>query len=77
LMCDAVKTGMRVENRRTLSFLTSKNYVTRQRMPYGGQITELIKIPEGNPQAGWEDVMKKANTAYQTAYLRTKEQTTA
>lgn len=68
LMCDIVKQGVNVKPVRTLSFLPSKNYLTRQRMPYGGLITDMIKIPEGNPQAGWEEVMKKANEAYERAY---------
>jgi hypothetical protein len=68
LVCDAIKQGNKTTLKRTLSFLPSKNYVSRQRMPYGGLITDLIQIPEGNPQEGWETLINKANEAYKRAY---------
>jgi len=68
LMCDLKKQGLTVTPQRTLSFLPSKTYLTRQRMPYGGLITSDVKIPEGDPQKGWEEVIQKANEAYAKAY---------
>lgn len=70
LICDAVKKGTVVEYIRTLSFNPSKTYLTRQRMPMGGLIKDLIKVPTGDPVAGWAAVMEKAHAAYKQAHTK-------
>jgi len=66
LMCDTIKDGMNYKMKRTLSFLPSKHYKTRQRMPY--PIDHLITIPEYDPIGGWKNVIKAADSAYAKAY---------
>lgn len=66
LMADTIKKGTHVEIRRTLSFLPSTAYVTRQRMPH--TITQMIDVPEGNPQKAWVTLLEQANASYKKAY---------
>ncbi|UOF78752.1 AAA domain [Caudoviricetes sp.] len=66
LMVDTIKKGAATEIRRTLSFLPSNAYVTRQRMPK--TLTGLIEVPEGNPGAAWKEILKQANASYRAAY---------
>lgn len=76
LICDMVKAGVKTVPKRTLSFLPSKTYLTRQRMPFGGLISDLIPIPEGDPVTGWKAVMDKGNAAYAEAYAKHNTHTT-
>jgi hypothetical protein len=69
LMADTIKRGTSVEIRRTLSFLPSTAYTTRQRMP--NTITSLIDVPEGNPIKAWVDLVTQANASYAKAYEAT------
>lgn len=61
LMADTTKVGANYTVQRHLSFLPSKRYVTRQRMPK--QIDTMIKIP--NETGLWEAVLAEINRAYE------------
>jgi hypothetical protein len=70
LMCDTVKQGKQTSVIRTLSFSPSQTYLTRQRMPLGGKITEMIDIPDGDPFKGWETLMNLIQDAYRKAHKK-------
>ena len=72
LMADATKKGKDVSVKRTLSFVTSNKYWTRQRMP-GSGITKMIDVPEGDPTPAWIELRKLADEVYAEAYAKSNK----